>query len=243
MAASDMQEVPFVKQLAANDRPTRDAAVSSLRTFLSGRRQLSSLDLLKLWKGLFFCVWMSDRPRTQQRLIVDLAGLVEVLPDQNALPFLEAFWTTIAREWTGIDALRMDKFLLLVRSYLRASFCYLAERNWDVKTVEDYANILSAIPLSIADAKIPNGLRYHVIDIFVDELDASDQPRKSTIDLGLVLRPLRELASKSPTKSVRLRVKEALADERLIDWNEKTRGDIGVVEPDVGEVDEWNGFE
>ena len=49
---------------------------------------------------------MSDRARTQQTLAADLAGLVDVLPNENALPFLKAFWTTIAREWTGIDVLR-----------------------------------------------------------------------------------------------------------------------------------------
>lgn len=49
---------------------------------------------------------MSDRPRTQQRLAIDLAGLVDVLPDENVVPFLEAFWNTMAREWNGIDVLR-----------------------------------------------------------------------------------------------------------------------------------------
>merc|ERR1712230_249341 len=74
--ATDIQQTPFVKQLAANDRPTRDAALSSLRTYLSGRRELPALELLKLWKGLFYCMWMSDRPRTQQALANSLADLV-----------------------------------------------------------------------------------------------------------------------------------------------------------------------
>lgn len=51
-------------------------------------------------------MWMSDKPQTQQRLAVDLAALVEVLPNDNVLPFLEAFWKTMAREWNGIDVLR-----------------------------------------------------------------------------------------------------------------------------------------
>ena len=58
-------------------------------------------------------MWMSDRARTQQRLAADLAGLVDVLPDENALPFLRAFWITIAREWTGIDVLRSVAVALL----------------------------------------------------------------------------------------------------------------------------------
>lgn len=49
---------------------------------------------------------MSDRPLTQQRLAADLAGLIDVLPAHNVVPFLDAFWKTMAREWGGIDVLR-----------------------------------------------------------------------------------------------------------------------------------------
>lgn len=52
---------------------------------------------------------MSDRPRTQQRLVTDLAELIEVLPDENVLPYLQAFWKTMVREWNGIDVLRSVK--------------------------------------------------------------------------------------------------------------------------------------
>jgi ribosomal RNA-processing protein 1 len=51
-------------------------------------------------------MWMSDKPRTQQQLARDLAGLVDTLPEQTVLPFLDAFWITMSREWVGIDALR-----------------------------------------------------------------------------------------------------------------------------------------
>ncbi|KAI9844228.1 MAG: hypothetical protein M1837_005734 [Sclerophora amabilis] len=251
---ADIQQVPFVKQLAANDRPTRDNAVASLRTFLSGNRQLEELELLKLWKGLFYWtsgMWMSDRPKTQQRLAVDLAALVEVLPDSNALPFLHAFWKTMAREWNGIDVLRMDKFLLLVRAYLNASFQHLQRRNWDPAIVQEYLGILSSTPVHPTDGKIANGLRYHVIDIYVDELDKLDTPRSGEVPLLALLEPLRKLQLESPTKSVRLRVKAALADERLLDWE---GGDDGGGEKDRAkqsgdeagehsEEDEWNGLD
>ena len=49
---------------------------------------------------------MSDKPQPQQQLARDLAELVNVLPAQNVVPFLDAFWKTMAREWVGIDVLR-----------------------------------------------------------------------------------------------------------------------------------------
>ena len=49
---------------------------------------------------------MSDRPQTQQRLVVDLASLLDTMQEETAMLFLECFWETMAREWDGIDALR-----------------------------------------------------------------------------------------------------------------------------------------
>ena len=49
---------------------------------------------------------MSDRPLTQQQLASDLANLVDNVDEKAAIPFLSAFWRTMAREWRGIDVFR-----------------------------------------------------------------------------------------------------------------------------------------
>jgi len=41
---------------ATADRPTRDKAVASLKTYLTASRTFTKTDLLKLWKGLFYCI-------------------------------------------------------------------------------------------------------------------------------------------------------------------------------------------
>lgn len=84
---------------------------------------------------------MCDRPLPQQQLCADLAGLVWVLPaadtdddDEKAqvvvvVAWLRGFWATMAREWTtGIDVLRMEKFMLLVRRVLGASLVWMRVR-------------------------------------------------------------------------------------------------------------------
>ena len=237
-AASTVQPSnPFVKQLASSgtfpsevsylnhatdslklDRKIRDRALSSLRTYLHRAAPFSPLDLLKLWKGLFYCMWMSDKPRTQQALARDLAGLLDaIISKQNLLGFVNAFWKTIAREWGNIDALRMDKYLYLVRCYVGKGFEVVAKNEWaDAELLKEYLAVLGAVPLDARDSTIPNGLRYHVIDIYVDELDKVDTDR--SVPLEEILRPLKQLGSDSRTKPVTKRVKEALEDERLADW-------------------------
>lgn len=248
---STAQNSPFIKQLASSDKRTRDKALESLRTFLSGRSRIEEIELLKLWKGLFFCMWMSDKPLIQQRLAVDFAALVDTLHPEIVLPFLDAFWKTMAREWNGIDVLRMDKFLFLVRQYLAASFRQFSKQGWrDTNSIEQYMDILAETPLNQTDMKIPNGMRYHVLDIYVDELDKVDEKREGKMPLEQLLGPVQALEKESPMKVVRKRAKEALEDERLKNWNKDLKegpleNDRGVSdERDEGEDDdEWGGIE
>ncbi len=199
-------------------------------------------------------MWMSDKPLNQQRLARDLAGLVDALQGkENVLGWFRAYWTTMAREWGGIDALRMDKFLYLVRCYVGKGFEYVRGVGWeDEKLVEEYLVILQEGPLDLHDGKIPNGLRYHVTDIYVDELDKADTGRNAPLDM--MLAPLRRLGKESLTKAVRKRVGEALDDERLKDWvnagaeTEAEDEDAEATEQSTNDVDgddddEFRGFE
>ncbi|GAO49338.1 Nop52-domain-containing protein [Saitoella complicata NRRL Y-17804] len=214
----------FVKKLAANDRPTRDAAVASLSQFLSAKKDISKKDLLKLWKGLFYCFWMSDRPRTQQRLAEDLASLVAKVRRENAMLFLEVFWETMCREWPGLDVLRMDKFYMLVRRFVAAAFKLLQSEKWNEGLVEEYIRILSEGSLHPKDQKMPNGLRYHITEIYLDELDKivpaeTYAESGEELPIGALVKPFEALYTDSPTKLVRKRAEEnVLRDGRLEKW-------------------------
>lgn len=193
-------------------------------------------------------MWMSDRPRPQQRLASDLASLLSVLPRETFIPFLAAFWTTMAREWTNVDVLRMDKFLLLVRRYVGATFAYLARDAWaDTELAEQCMELLSQIPLNPTDGKVSNGLRFHVLDVYVDELDRVDASRSGALRLQMLLEPLSRLEKESPTKAVRARAKEVLADERLKNW-EGGAEEVGAGKESHsggsdGPEEEWSGFD
>lgn len=154
------------------------------------------------------------------------------------LGFIRAFWTTIAREWEGIDKARLDKFLFLVRRMVLVGFegCKQQKKTssskgeqdsseadeeeeeyeWDAGLLDGYLRILKELPLNAKDQKTPAGLKLHVIDVFVDEMDKADSNR--TMDLEKALEPLRVLAKESMTKTVRAKAKEALEDERVRDW-------------------------
>ena len=65
----------------------------------------------------------------------------------------------------------MNKFLQLVRFSLRASFDHLSNRDWRPRElIQQHHDLISSIPLHPTDPKIPNGLKYHVVDVYLDEL-------------------------------------------------------------------------
>ncbi|EPX74028.1 nucleolar protein Nop52 family protein [Schizosaccharomyces octosporus yFS286] len=165
---------PFIKKLAANDRKTRDEALASLQKFLSRKKKFERLDFLKLWKGLFYCMWMSDKPLYQQKLADNLAGLVSIVHEDNRMLFQATFWETMGREWAGIDILRTNKFYLLMRRFCAAAFLDIKKRGSSEeklnKLVAQYNEMWMSVPFNPSNLSYPNGILFHLADIWTEEL-------------------------------------------------------------------------
>ena len=229
------------------DRATRDQALEALRTYLHSNRAFTALELRKLWRGLFFCMWHSDRPRTQQRLARALAELVAPVPAPLFAPFLHAFWATMAAQYPLTDGLRLDKFLYLMRCYANAAFAYLDAVGWPEGLLAEYLSIIEDIWLE-EQGRVSDGLRYHVLELWVDELEKVDEEGK--FPLEDIMAPIERLAKEGRTKALRDRAKECLADERLKDWGARAATEDGAAmgKTETGangdaEEDEWRGLE
>ncbi|GAV98853.1 Nop52-domain-containing protein [Lentinula edodes] len=115
-SSSSSSVPPLNKYLASTEKKTRDKAIKTLSVFLSDetRDELPKSEMTRLWKGIFYCFWMSDKPLVQQALASELAELVLTTTNSSSkLSFLNGFWETMVREWNGIDRLRLDKYLML----------------------------------------------------------------------------------------------------------------------------------
>ncbi|KAI0844404.1 hypothetical protein F5Y00DRAFT_248706 [Daldinia vernicosa] len=260
--AADERNMPFIKHLASSDRKIRTSALGTLRTFLTApttARKLTDLDYLKLWKGLYYSVWMCDRPIPQQNLCADLAGLLAALPTPSdnecavVIPFLRAFWATLSREWTAIDVLRMEKYLLLVRRVFGASLAWVGDgkdKRWTGTRADGMLRLLEEWPLEKTGdlSKVSVGLRLHVLDIWVDEAEKlellAEEGDENADDRGTFLERLRtivEVQCKSACQPVQSRATESLSDERL-PWNRVTSSEEEM-DVDKGDGDSWDGFD
>ncbi|KAJ3111634.1 hypothetical protein HK100_002625, partial [Physocladia obscura] len=205
----------FGKNLAHSDKDVRDKALAALTAWLSTVDDLSSQTMLKLWKGLYYCYWMSDKTVVQHELAETLSGIALSLPVEKAMLYFEGFWKIIVIEWAGIDRLRLDKFFNLLRNFHCRGFKFLENNKWERNLVEKYTLILKNGPLHPTDLKVAHALRYHSCDVYLEELNKGiEKPIPVEASL-LILSPFFEAVAKTSDKSFLEKIGEVFG--RIVD--------------------------
>ncbi|KAJ1527477.1 hypothetical protein ONE63_007450 [Megalurothrips usitatus] len=173
------QEIQFAKVLAGNDPNLRARGVKRLHKWLRARSQnecdLKKDDFARLWKGLYYCMWMADKPLFQEELAETISSLVHCFGHSSpATQFMAGFFRMMAQEWIGIDQHRFDKFLMLVRRFLRQCLVFVQQKEWDLEIAEQVSLAFQSTVLPNhavkADIPPPSGLVMHFSDIFLEEL-------------------------------------------------------------------------
>ncbi|NXF49558.1 RRP1B protein, partial [Oceanites oceanicus] len=154
-------------------------------------------ELLKIWKGLFYCMWMQDKPLLQEELADNISQLIHVIQNTEARHlFIQTFWQTMNREWNGIDNLRLDKYYMLMRMILRQSFEVLKRNEWDESLTELFLQIQMKEVMD-PNSSAPIGIKLHFIDIYLNEL-AKVGAKELTADQNLkFIEPFCKIAAKS----------------------------------------------
>ncbi|KAH9504548.1 Ribosomal RNA processing protein 1 B [Bulinus truncatus] len=186
-------EVHFAQKLAANEKKIRDRAIKRLQKYLTVRSNHGGLnddDLLKIWKGLFYCMWMQDKPLIQEELSHRITNLINCFPStMSSLKFVKVFFETYAREWNGIDRLRLDKFLMMMRDMLRQTFSLLSKDEWPLDECILLARTLAKHVMQPDKFQLPDGLKLHLADIFVDEISKQPLEKMSSKKMVVLLEP------------------------------------------------------
>ena len=232
VSIASTEELPSVKDLASSESSVRRAALKKIVKHIEARpcsSPISATECLQLWRGLFVSIYMHDSKNTLsvQNLLREIAAMFELFSakddecneesrqsqdDSRGVSagwldnFHRSFWSTMVREWAGIDSHRMNKYLLLVRFVLKslAKVCFQSAHSVTIRNEESNVRetkrqrkvknptksdqsdeqpeskaqsameILADVgPLNSTDRKIPDGLRLHILDIFVDEVFAA----------------------------------------------------------------------
>ena len=72
----------FARALGSGDFHTRDQGLQALIRWLQAQQSVDEASLMKLWKGIVFCFWHSDKFPVQQDLAKRLAGILSQVSDE-----------------------------------------------------------------------------------------------------------------------------------------------------------------
>jgi len=124
------QPVNFGKRLAHTDKIVREKGFVVLKKWLKKHPDLTRLDFMKLWKGLYFAVWMADKRPVQQELAVNIALLLNDVPKEKQAMWIDTFWETMVTAWEKLDIHRITKYLQLIRIVIAESFKVMRVSGW-----------------------------------------------------------------------------------------------------------------
>ena len=195
-------EQSLARRLVHTLKSERDAAFALVSEWVTGASAARGgrAEMLKVWKALFYTVWMSDGPLVQGELCLSLAGLLRRLaaPASRAVAvdFVGAFFETLQREWIGLDRFRVDKFMGLTRRIVYETFVF-------VRATGHEPRVRAALLGELERAMIapPSGFASHVVDVFVDELMASGAG-DSGVRTTAMLQPLIALLARGEERLV-----------------------------------------
>jgi len=189
----------IARKLVSHDNEIRENNLKVVASWFSSRsKKLSELELMKIWKGLYYCMWLSDKPFVQLDLAKRLAELIHAFPKPHeALLFIKTFYKTLEREWIHIDILRLDKYLALLRNCVEQTFVLLQRLDWKQSLVEKYIKILKVGPL--AETSSNEGLRADMCRIYLQALTSTLTKQLSADTFLLLLEPFILLATADTT--------------------------------------------
>lgn len=116
--------------------------------------ELSFDDMMALWRGFMYDVWMADKALKTREVCVEVCSLSRstVLSTPAAhLDFIAAFFCELQNQWDALDQYRLDKFSFLVRVMTAELIFQMKARAWEPNFVTSLAHIfLSCSPIITA---------------------------------------------------------------------------------------------
>jgi ribosomal RNA-processing protein 1 len=166
-SAPSQREAKFARSLVHPEKSVRDATFNALQEYTRGVKQMEEIEMLKLWKSLYYCMWLADKREVQEELASSFANMLSGFrTNKLKLLFIGTFFQILLREWSLLDMHRMNKFYFLIRVIIRKALQTSFEQLPNTDFLVGFNDVLHTSALT----QRPNGIRYHIADIFLSEL-------------------------------------------------------------------------
>lgn len=187
-AGHNDRSVRFGKKLAHTDKKVREKGFKIVLKWLKKNAEtLDAMEMMKMWKSLWYAFWMSDKPLVQQELAVNLALTMNAMPEDKWPLWIAAFWETMQSSWEKIDRHRMNKYLLLMRCFLAETLHFVRIRKWSHELIEEMNEMLTDVSPLCLNVTEGNGVAMHYASIFVAEFEIHHAQSPATSSTAMLL--------------------------------------------------------
>lgn len=163
------RQLQFARALSDTEKAVRESSLRSLQAWLSENgAALGDADIDRLWKALFYCVWMADKRPVITATISSVTELAHLV----GWKFLEGAFRCMIREWNGIDRHRLDKYYELVNRMLETGTAHACGRDDDDTFLHAFSAWLALLRATVWD-QLPRqglGVALHILDVYVDKV-------------------------------------------------------------------------
>lgn len=161
------KEAKLAKSLVHPEKAMRDKTFNTIKSYAASIVEIDDLDMLKLWKALYYCMWLADKQVVQMELANELANMSDHFRNHSLrMKYFTLFFRIMLREWSFLDQYRVNKFYSLIRIVLNKMFSVAKDEHWSAESIDAVTSMLETEVLT----KTPNGIRYHIADIYLQEL-------------------------------------------------------------------------
>lgn len=217
-------ELKLARSLVDPERATRERTLSGVVDYVKSVTAMDDMEMLKLWKALYYCMWLADKEPIQSDLSASLCALsTSFKSDELTANYFRMFFRIMLREWFQLDQHRINKFYSLVRVMLRQMFTFAQSKSW--------SSVRASMIVDILDKEVmsnkPNGLRLHVADIYLAELLTASGGSIPTDQFMIWMQPFLSVMSRREDASVVERVNSMI----FIKYIEHPSSDFVNVDP------------
>lgn len=165
----DDRQLHFARALADTEKPVREASLTSLQSWLKENgSKLSPEEMDRLWKALFYCIWMADK----RAIITATISAVAAFTDFVGWSFLRGGLRCVVREWFGVDRHRVDKFYEMVNSLLVKGTSRVCQAEGHENFVNELNTWVTVLDEAVW-AQLPKkglGVALHILDVYVNKI-------------------------------------------------------------------------
>ncbi len=188
-------------------------------------KSLESCDIStmrRVWKAIFYCYWLSDKPLVQKELSERIAGLISFFDSDSGtdLLFIKCFGDIIRLEWIRIDKFRLDKFYSLLRLMFRGSLQWCQEREWSEDSVNAMWGVWGVFDEIQAGSTMSGPSRFLCENLLVEAarcLEGTEEIEKRHLCLVRCVSPVLVTYASSPSAYFCTLIEETLLTT-MMDW-------------------------